>query len=281
MPKTIFVSYRRKDSGPAAWRLAEALSNAFGMRSVFIDTDTIRVGDHWPDRINDSLKAASFLVAVIGPQWLQIHDPYGRRRIDLPDDWVRAEVLHALNNKIRLIPVLTGGASPLPPDGLPAELRGLAAIQAYPIDDNFVKRDTQFLIQQLTTLGLPVIETDIFYPAPLDESAPLSEEELNTIPSTLPGWQVVRSRPSNKQGMENKIELFRLYKFRSFEDAIHFMNTASRYITAIDHHPDWQNVWVNVRVWLSTFDIGHRPTYKDRRLAEYLDRLFLEYQSKR
>jgi pterin-4a-carbinolamine dehydratase len=41
--------------------------------------------------------------------------------------------------------------------------------------------------------------------------------------------------------------------------------------------PDWQNIWVSLRVWLTTWDIGHRPSFKDIRLAEYLEKLYRDY----
>jgi pterin-4a-carbinolamine dehydratase len=43
------------------------------------------------------------------------------------------------------------------------------------------------------------------------------------------------------------------------------------------HHPDWENIWINVLVWLTTWDIGHRPSYKDVRLAEHLDAVYRDY----
>jgi pterin-4a-carbinolamine dehydratase len=73
------------------------------------------------------------------------------------------------------------------------------------------------------------------------------------------------------------VELYKAFKLRLFEDAIHFMSTAARFASTTKHHPDWQNLWVTVRVWLTTWDIGHRPTFKDIRLAEYLEKLYREH----
>jgi pterin-4a-carbinolamine dehydratase len=74
-----------------------------------------------------------------------------------------------------------------------------------------------------------------------------------------------------------RIGLVRTYIFVSFEDAMHFMQTASRYISRAEHHPEWENVWVSVRVWLTSWDIGHRPSLKDVALAEQLDKLYENY----
>jgi len=75
-------------------------------------------------------------------------------------------------------------------------------------------------------------------------------------------------------------ELTRTYVFQSFEDCIHFMSTAARHISFTDHHPRWENVWINLTVSLTTWDIGGKPTYKDVRMAKYLDELFIAYIKK-
>ena len=48
----------------------------------------------------------------------------------------------------------------------------------------------------------------------------------------------------------------------------------------VDHHPDWENIWRTITVWLTTWDLGHLPSIYDIELAEYLDQLYLEYESK-
>ena len=72
----------------------------------------------------------------------------------------------------------------------------------------------------------------------------------------------------------------RTYEFATFEDAIHFMATATRHISIIDHHPDWENIWRTITVWLTTWDLGHHPSIYDIELAEYLDQLYLNYEGK-
>jgi len=58
---------------------------------------------------------------------------------------------------------------------------------------------------------------------------------------------------------------------------LHFMHTASRLFSKAQHHPEWENRWISVRVWLTSWDIGHRPSQKDVALAEELDRLYRHY----
>jgi hypothetical protein len=142
MPK-VFISYRRQDSGAFARRLAETLSRTLGANQVFIDTDSIRVGQNWKNSIQTALDEASVLIAVIGPQWLRLQNEEGRRRIDLPDDWVRGEIAHALNRNKPIIPVLVSGTDPLKETALPDALAGLALAQAYSLADEYWKRDVR------------------------------------------------------------------------------------------------------------------------------------------
>ncbi len=69
----------------------------------------------------------------------------------------------------------------------------------------------------------------------------------------------------------------RTYEFARFEDAIDFMAEATKHISVVQHHPRWENTWRTLRVWLSTWDIGHKPSQFDLDLAEYLDNLFGKY----
>ena len=81
-----FISYRRADSSAAARWLAQTLARTFGVRSVFIDTEAIRMADDWAGRITEALAAATLLIPVIGHSWLRITDAAGRRRLDRPGD---------------------------------------------------------------------------------------------------------------------------------------------------------------------------------------------------
>ena len=107
MPK-ILVNYRRDDSAAYAGRLADRLREHFGRENVFVDIDTIRPGEDFVDRIDQSIAECDALVAVIGKSWLTAVDPQGRRRLDREDDFVRTEIAKALERHIRVIPALVG-----------------------------------------------------------------------------------------------------------------------------------------------------------------------------
>ncbi len=40
----------------------------------------------------------------------------------------------------------------------------------------------------------------------------------------------------------------------------------------VQHHPRWMNLWVTVKIWLTTLDAGHRVTALDIEFARFLDR---------
>ena len=50
------------------------------------------------------------LLAVIGPNWSDVRDEHGNRRLDDPNDFVRIEIAAALQRDIPVIPILLDGA---------------------------------------------------------------------------------------------------------------------------------------------------------------------------
>lgn len=148
-----FISYRRDDSAPSARSIAEAVQDEFGIESVFMDTEKIRVGDDWPRRLENALATARALVVVIGPIWLKIADNYGRRRLDQLDDWVRNEILHAIHAGTTVIPVRVRGAQLPPSEALPEGLRPLLNSAAIELRDSHWKSDVEQLIDALRAIG--------------------------------------------------------------------------------------------------------------------------------
>jgi 4a-hydroxytetrahydrobiopterin dehydratase len=87
----------------------------------------------------------------------------------------------------------------------------------------------------------------------------LSDSELRDALSALPEWRIVDGK------------LHREYKFADFVHAFGFMTTAALAIEKMNHHPEWFNVYNQVRVDLTTHDAGG-ITAKDVELAGLLDR---------
>jgi 4a-hydroxytetrahydrobiopterin dehydratase len=88
----------------------------------------------------------------------------------------------------------------------------------------------------------------------------LNKTALAAALEALPGWKVESGK------------LHREYKFPDFVHAFGFMATAAIAIEAMEHHPEWSNVWNRVVVDLTTHDAGG-ITAKDILLAEKLEEL--------
>ncbi|MEJ8848000.1 4a-hydroxytetrahydrobiopterin dehydratase [Variovorax rhizosphaerae] len=278
----VFISYRRQDSGTAARQIAADFGVRYGEGDVFMDTDSIRVGSDWTQEIEKALRAASVVLAIIGPKWIHTHDEYGRRRIDNDADWVRNEIVHGLANNKQVIPLLVQGAPQLEEDALPDALKPLCKIQNYEISQKYWPRDVKFFFEELERAKvLPrSLGSQMAHPPKRDISVPLSDEESSNSIDPGSGWTIRKSMRPVETGTQLMNELTKAYVFQTFEDCIHFMNTAARHISFIDHHPRWENVWVNLIVSLTSLDIGGELTYKDIRLAKYLDELFIAYKKK-
>jgi 4a-hydroxytetrahydrobiopterin dehydratase len=88
--------------------------------------------------------------------------------------------------------------------------------------------------------------------------ARLTNEELIATLTELSRWAV-------KEG-----KLHREFRFPDFVHAFGFMATAAIAIEAMNHHPEWCNVYNRVTVDLVTHDAGG-ITQKDVELARKLD----------
>jgi len=142
----IFISYRREDSAGWTGRLSEQLKARFGSKSIFMDIDTIAPGIDFTEALQNAVSSCDVLLVIIGPKWATATDKSGKLRLEDPHDWVRAEVAAALKRKIRVIPVLVGGASVPTMDLLPDELDPLAQRQAHELTDKRWNFDVKELI---------------------------------------------------------------------------------------------------------------------------------------
>jgi 4a-hydroxytetrahydrobiopterin dehydratase len=93
-----------------------------------------------------------------------------------------------------------------------------------------------------------------------DKRKSLSEAELKTLLPNIRGWSAVGGK------------LHREYTFRDFVEAWGFMTSAALVIQAMDHHPEWSNVYNKVVIDLVTHDAGG-VTLKDTELAGKLEEL--------
>jgi 4a-hydroxytetrahydrobiopterin dehydratase len=91
--------------------------------------------------------------------------------------------------------------------------------------------------------------------------SPLNEEEVRHRLQAFPNWTLSAGA------------IRREFSFPSFIEAFGWMSSVALVAQAMDHHPDWTNVFNRVSVSLSTHDaLG--LTAKDFTLAAQMDRLF-------
>jgi len=143
----IFISYRREDTAGYAISLHDRLADRFGTDQIFMDIDNIEPGEDFVEVINEKVSACDVLLVLIGRGWLTCKDEAGQRRLDNHDDFVRLEVAAALNRKIRVVPVLVGGARPPKADELPTELASLCRRNAVAVTDVGFRQDVNRLIE--------------------------------------------------------------------------------------------------------------------------------------
>ncbi len=92
-------------------------------------------------------------------------------------------------------------------------------------------------------------------------STPLTTGEIEAALGELQGW-----------ARDGEV-LAKTYEFKSFREAFGFMTRVAFEAEAMNHHPDWTNVYNRVAVRLNTHDAGGRVTAKDVELAKRMERI--------
>ena len=150
----VFISYRRGDRPGYAARLTEALERNFGANLVFRDVEDIAPGSDFAEEIGRRLHEVDVVLAVIGPAWLQ-SGADGSRRLDDPADFVRLEILSAIETGKPVWPVLVSGAQLPDASDLPKALQPLLRRQAIILTDAGWHGE----IARLTDALKPIIRT--------------------------------------------------------------------------------------------------------------------------
>jgi DNA-directed RNA polymerase specialized sigma24 family protein/DNA-binding NarL/FixJ family response regulator len=145
---SILISYRRSDSDVTG-RISDRLLRKY---TVFRDIDNIPIGKDFRKAIENALRTADVLIAVVGSNWQGARKGSPSKIFD-PNDNVRIEIETALLRDIHIIPVLVGGATMPKPDDLPDTLRGFSFRNATSVDSgrNF-ETDVQRLISAVDSL---------------------------------------------------------------------------------------------------------------------------------
>lgn len=106
-----------------------------------------------------------------------------------------------------------------------------------------------------------------------DSPKKATKKEENLLIADLRQWEIIEHGAEGN----SRRELHRIYEFKTFEAAFQFMSAAAtRIVSAQDHHPRWENMYKQVEVWLSTFDLENQITDRDLKLARSLEQLWEE-----
>ena len=92
-------------------------------------------------------------------------------------------------------------------------------------------------------------------------SSPLSSEVIHAAIKDLHGWEFKDSA------------LVKTFEFESFREALSYMVRAGFEAEAMNHHPEWTNVYNRLVVRLNTHDAGGKVTSKDVELAKRLQKI--------
>lgn len=93
------------------------------------------------------------------------------------------------------------------------------------------------------------------------KTPPLTASEIEHALTHLPGWT-----------WENDA-LAKTFVFGNFREALAYMLKAGFAADAMDHHPEWTNVYDKVSIRLTTHSAGGRVTAKDVELAKRMEAL--------
>lgn len=88
----------------------------------------------------------------------------------------------------------------------------------------------------------------------------LSDDAAKDALDKLDGWSLVEGRSA----------IMRKFEFKNFNQAFGFMTRAALKAEAMNHHPEWFNVYKTVDVTLATHDAGG-ITELDIKLATFMD----------
>ncbi|HEU5345806.1 MAG TPA: toll/interleukin-1 receptor domain-containing protein [Ktedonobacterales bacterium] len=124
----VFISYRRDDAADLAGRIRDRMIQNWRLskENVFMDIDNIKVGADFMQVIERTIRECQAMVILISPSWLaQVNKP--------GVSYVRVEAELAIRFRLRLIPILVGGAKLPGADQLPESLRPLTNLNIRPV----------------------------------------------------------------------------------------------------------------------------------------------------
>lgn len=127
--RAVFISYRRADAAFECDQIQKSLKKLPLNIKVFKDIDSIPLGSNFRDVLFDAIDSSNVMLVLIGEAWLDAREKSGNRRLDNPSDYIRLEIERALDQQVRIIPVLLGMTQLPRDDELPKSIRSICRFQ--------------------------------------------------------------------------------------------------------------------------------------------------------
>ena len=163
----VFINYRTGDGDKTAALIEQALSQRFGSERIFRASKSIPPGAAFPQELIGNLRRSAVLLAVIGERWAE------SAKLKEEDDWVRREIVQALDWGITVLPVLEGRRTDrLRAADLPAQLTPLVEVQSLRLDLHNADADLQRIGDAIADL-VPALKS-------ADRAAPRPDEPGST-----------------------------------------------------------------------------------------------------
>lgn len=286
-PFTFFISYRRIDTAPVALLLKHEIEKRLEFVRVFVDVESLEVGEDFPARIRRSIEAASATIVLIGDRWMPARDGEANTGMGRPSttDYVALEIETSLTTPVLgadgkpkagsriIVPIFVNRERSFSAFAIPPAIQPIATLNAERLDYASWPDAIGPLIEKLALkLELKARPDADTYPKRDSSKArtqPVADDELMRILGyrDFDGWYL------DNFGNSDIRYLVKTFRFpESFERAARFMRIVSEHCMILDHHPEWRNVFDNVTVSLTTWDARRQVTIYDLNLALFMNR---------
>ena len=140
----IFINYRRDDVPGQVGRLYGRLVDHYGDECVFMDVESLVLGQRFEQVILERIKQAKVMLVVMGPNWQAV-----RPRPDGEPDLFQVEVETAIANNTTISALLIDRTTVPDTKALPAALQKVFDRQTFSIRQEAFNRDVSALIEGL------------------------------------------------------------------------------------------------------------------------------------
>lgn len=183
--RKVFISYRRAEAEYAAGALGRELRRYFGDEQVFRDKEDVGGGVAWKRQVLHEIDRDAALLILIGPDWANIKDAQGKRRLDDPEDAVRLEIADGIRDGAAILPVLLENAQMPEESDLPPDLRQLADVNALKLRDGDWDYDLKNILRTLERSGFKPANS----PAPV--APPVERHDLAPVSAKVTAVKVI------------------------------------------------------------------------------------------